>query len=463
MASSRKRPARSSVGFDKGWRTAVALGAVVAYTAAASVATEVAAASRLFVFGERLIYRADPGEANTAVVTGGVRQLVVRDPDVTIRPGRRCRSQSLGVAVCRAAGVVRLELDAADGDDSLVARAQLQALMFGGAGSDRLVGGPGPDVLRGGVGDDRLRGDGGDDRLAGGRDADLLDGGVGSDVLQGEGGQDALDGGIGADALDGGTAFDTATYGARLLPVAVSLNGIADDGELGEGDNALPSVERIIGGSASDALTAPAPGAPGALRGAIFIGNGGDDALEGSLGADELRGGDGDDRISGGAGDDYIVGGASRDSLDGGPDSDIVGATDGVADSVDCGDGTDFASLDSRDSGARSCERDADTPGPDPRRGAGRDGGGGPRWFFALRPRLRRQGGGRARVVFRIRFRNTPTKPRKVVVAITLRNRRNLRVRGPFDRVVSVNGSRPTVISLKHVPRTARRPEVDVK
>ena len=55
-------------------------------------------------------------------------------------------------------------------------------------------------------------------------------GGSDANVLAGRGGADRLDGGDGADRLDGGSGRDIADYQRRTLAVAVTLDGIADDG-----------------------------------------------------------------------------------------------------------------------------------------------------------------------------------------------------------------------------------------
>ncbi|MGN6546343.1 MAG: hypothetical protein ACTHK7_14915 [Aureliella sp.] len=81
----------------------------------------------------------------------------------------------------------RLVIFAQDGDDEVTisSNLSLDAILFGGAGNDRLKGGSGNDVLIGGDGDDALSGDGGRDILVGGKGADRLLGNAGEDVLIG--------------------------------------------------------------------------------------------------------------------------------------------------------------------------------------------------------------------------------------------------------------------------------------
>ena len=75
-----------------------------------------------------------------------------------------------------------------------------------------------------------------------------------------------------------GDGSDTVDYRERTAGLTITLNGQADDGEAGEGDNVGAEVETAIGGSGNDRI----------------VGN--------NLG----------NRLQGGAGDDTIIGGAGR-------------------------------------------------------------------------------------------------------------------------------------------------------
>ena len=55
----------------------------------------------------------------------------------------------------------------------------------------------------------------------------------------------------GADGLQGGGGADDVGYGKRNAGIAVSLDGVANDGEAGEGDNVGTDVETVSGGSGS--------------------------------------------------------------------------------------------------------------------------------------------------------------------------------------------------------------------
>lgn len=137
---------------------------------------------------------------------------------------------------------------------------------------------------------------------------------AGNDIVRGAGGDDELDGGAGADVLSGGDGVDVVSY-AGTAPVTVSLNGTADDGAAGEGDNVATDVEDVISAD----------------------------------GADKLTGSDAANMLDAGAGDDRIDGGAGSDSLFGGAGDDTISARDGQTDSIDCGDGTDTAIVDRAD------------------------------------------------------------------------------------------------------------------
>jgi Ca2+-binding RTX toxin-like protein len=179
--------------------------------------------------------------------------------------------------------------------------------LTGDAGSNVLDGGLGADVLNGGAGVDAVsyasrstpiyaevgvaprsqenedtigddiegvRGGSGDDTLIGDGGANLLDGGPGDDMLDGRGGPDTLLGGAGQ--------HDLVDYSVRTKPLSVSLDGVANDGESGEGDNAGADIEDIVGGSAGDTLT----------------GNASDNRFDGGAGADTISGRAGEDTVN---------------------------------------------------------------------------------------------------------------------------------------------------------------------
>lgn len=233
----------------------------------------------------------------------------------------------------------------------------------GAGGDDTITLGRGTAVL-GGPGNDRITGSAEADVVSGGDDNDILKGRDGADTLSGDAGDDQLDGGDdqlvspddrAADGLSGGTGVDRVSYSAQTTSVDVTQDGVANDGVAGEGDNVSGDVELVIGGSAPDRLVGD--GGPDELRG-----EGGDDTLIGAGGADVLIGGFGNDRLEGGDDGDSLTGGDGNDTLDGGagPDSfvgdspigvgnDTILARDGTAESIDCGPGTDTATIDAAD------------------------------------------------------------------------------------------------------------------
>jgi Ca2+-binding RTX toxin-like protein len=190
----------------------------------------------------------------------------------------------------------------------------------GGDGDDAMTGGPGGDALAGGLGNDELNGS--DPLLLGADGPDDLRGEEGTDSLHGGDGDDQLAGGPGPDALHGGSGLDTADYSVAEGPLAISLDGRANDGEEGEGDNFDSDVEAARGGSE-------------------------DDVLSGDARANVL---------AGGSGEDFLEGGTGPDRLDGNDDNDAIQSRDSTRDLVSCGRGFDFAIADDQDLVRDNCE-----------------------------------------------------------------------------------------------------------
>jgi len=182
-----------------------------------------------------------------------------------------------------------------DGDDTLLGGAGLDSLS-GAGGNDVLNGGTGADAMFGGSGVDRvdyfartanlvitlngiandgeagendnihtdvehvIGGSGNDDitgsasnnSLVGNDGNDTLRGLTGDDTLQGNAGEDVLQGGQGADIVDGGTGIDWSLYDDNPDALNIVLNGLADDGSAGEGDNT--TTENIRGGIGNDKI-----------------------------------------------------------------------------------------------------------------------------------------------------------------------------------------------------------------
>lgn len=194
------------------------------------------------------VHTADDGR--TIVEINGVEYSYSADTPITIRTG--------------------------EGDDTITVDegADVDLVMSGGAGNDRLIGGGGDDVMLGGSGKDDMLGGDGDDYISGG---------AGIDYIEGQGGSDRIFGGAGDD----------------------TLYGLGENNRIvgGEGD------DYIEGGKGDDVIDAGA----------------GDDVISGGRGDDDIRTGGGDNVVYAGQGDDEVQGGSgattayaeSGDSLNG--------------------------------------------------------------------------------------------------------------------------------------------------
>ncbi len=226
-----------------------------------------------------------------------------------------------------------------------------------GAGNDTISGGAGNDALNGGAGNDVIRAGDGDDVLTGRLGNDVLDGGAGNDSLEDSAAAPfgAADLDAGADTYTGGPGSDRFSYFGRSAAVQVSLDGKANDGESGEGDNVAADIEEVGGGSGDDVLT----GSAGADH---LWGSDGDDRISGGGGNDRLQGDGGDDRLDGGAGNDELDGGCMTDTLVGGAGADSF-LSDGTCgpelrsplDRIEANDGERDALI--------FCQRDTDRAG----------------------------------------------------------------------------------------------------
>jgi Ca2+-binding RTX toxin-like protein len=435
-----------------------------------SPAVQVASGSTVSVSAGVLTYAAAPGETNSLTATLNTPNYRLADSGAPITPGSGCTAVDVNTVDC--AGVTSVDVMLDDMNDTASVTLGVPATLHGGTGDDTLTGHSEDDVLIGDGGDDVLSGAAGHDLLDGGTGADVLSGGadhdtatyasrsgdvtvdidnvandgesgehdnvqsdvqdviggagndlligsLGDNVLSGNGGEDTFVGQPGSDTFHGGAGTDTVSYADRTGPVSAGIDGVADDGELGEGDNVQPDVENLFGGSGADTLS----GGPG--PNAISGGDGGD-ILDGGLGADELNGGDGTDTVSyatrsaavvvdldgladdgepgendavgldvetviggeggdtlignafansllGGSGDDTIQGEEGSDVLSGDAGADTIFSRDSVDDSVLCGSEVDSVVSDSLDFVDADCEQvDRGTTG-----GGGTETGGG--------------------------------------------------------------------------------------
>ena len=195
-------------------------------------------------------------------------------------------------------GVLNDEIEGGPGDDTI----------RGLGGEDRLFGQDGRDVVEGGEHCDVVAGDqprqtkdhrfladesmGGDsDVLDGGGETDTVIGGVGDDRVAGGDGYDTLSGGGGADTYDGGPGIDYVDYGDRAGPIVATLDGGADDGEVGERDDLGTEVEDVTGTPAADRLVGNA--APNRIAAGdgndVIVAGGGSDFIRGQGGSDQIH------------------------------------------------------------------------------------------------------------------------------------------------------------------------------
>lgn len=242
------------------------------------------------------------------------------------------------------AGTYALVIDGEGGNDIIDASAYTgtpaggRTTFYGGPGNDRITGTELSNRIYGEEGDDTLYGLGGLDRLYGGPGNDTMFGGAGNDEFWADATAD------GADVMRGGLGDDDANYSLRSAPLTVTLgNGLADDGEAGEGDSIELDVEDAIAGSSDDVIV-------GSSRKNWLRGEGGNDEIYGDGGADRLMGGAGNDSMYGDGANDTMWGGDGDDVLSGGDGADVLYAEEGndiifnadsYADDVQCGAGTD--------------------------------------------------------------------------------------------------------------------------
>lgn len=214
------------------------------------------------------------GKANNITIsTNAFGQVVINDTADTVRAGAGCIQINSRTVECASVNLVRVF--AGDLADTVTNNSLVSSHQYGDAGADTLSGG-GTDQFYGGVGNDTTAGNGGNDIY----NADL-----------------PVDG---ADAFVGGPGVDTAAYNNRTAALAITLDGVANDGAAGEGDNVGADVENVLAGF-------------------------GPDVVQGNGAANEIRAGQGADTISGLGGNDTLSaadGAGGNDSLNGGTGTD---------------------------------------------------------------------------------------------------------------------------------------------
>jgi Ca2+-binding RTX toxin-like protein len=163
-----------------------------------------------------------------------------------------------------------------------------------------------------------------------------VDGGPGNDRFSAGISMSDFNGGPGADDFHGGRA----DYSKSPVAVTVTMDDVADDGALGEGDNVHSDAAGVFGSVLDDTLT-------GSAAANDFFTGAGDDHVSAGAGRDNLFGDLGDDVLDGGPGYDLFLGG---------PGDDLILARDVENDYVVCGTGNDTVEADPQDTIDSSCE-----------------------------------------------------------------------------------------------------------
>ncbi len=222
-----------------------------------------------------------------------------------------------------------------NGDDTVVGSGG-GVSYYTASGNDSIAAGGGGDQVNAGEGDDSVDGGDGPDQLNGGPGDDTVDGGPGDDALSD--GSDETD--SGKDQYQGGPGIDRLDY-FTSEPLSIDLDGVADDGRPGEGDNAGTDLEDFNGGPGADILT----------------GNDSPNQIDGGPGDDQIMGLGGPDELIGGPGDDDLDGGNGVDGIEGQGGSDSIRSRDNAADEVGCGSATDTLLADSLDVFSVTCDQ----------------------------------------------------------------------------------------------------------
>ncbi|MBE2319553.1 hypothetical protein DVA67_026535 [Solirubrobacter sp. CPCC 204708] len=350
---------------------------LLAATVVALLAPAAAQAATISYEGDTLVYRADPGVRDSPMLGAENGQLTIFEEGLTL-PANCTYDYT---ARCPMPGRVRLELG--DGDDwnsfsdypanlpveVLGGEGKDQLQTYGGGTSVTLDGGGGNDILKGWEANDTLRGGAGDDEINGAAGGDHIEAGDGNDTLSPDTYKDPaadyVDGGAGLDLVDDWQIPDK-DYNP---PIAVSMDGAANDGRPGEGDNVV-NVEKI-----ESRVSGTLAGSPGddELRvwanidegNSTLLGHGGNDKLVAGDYLDTLDGGPGNDFLNAGFGNDTVTGGPGQDTIQADATTatcgwysytckipfgnDVVNARDGEVDNVDCGVGQDTAIVDAVD------------------------------------------------------------------------------------------------------------------
>jgi Ca2+-binding RTX toxin-like protein len=197
-----------------------------------------------------------------------------------LEAGEGCQQADAHTVTCPG-DVDGIVMDMGDGNDFVVNETpNFRSDIIGGPGNDTLTGGPLDDDLTGSAGNDTLNGGGGNDKLrelSSEIDADTYSGGAGdSDQI----------------------LYDASEVGVTTL--TVTLDGLPNDGFVGELDNVMSDIENVSGTNNIDVIS----GSDVPNRVETVAGN---DVLNGLGGDDTLDAGAGFDIADGGAGNDVCI------------------------------------------------------------------------------------------------------------------------------------------------------------
>ncbi|WP_298500107.1 calcium-binding protein, partial [uncultured Maritimibacter sp.] len=217
------------------------------------------------------------GDAETVTVAGGNHLILTGKGADTITAGSGTT------------GIIRILSGA--GDDVVTVAGGADALVEGGAGSDRITTNAAVSTVWGwgaAAGETGQSGNAGIDTLAIRDGADVLMGGSGNDTLHGQLGNDLIEGRAGDDTISGGQGVDI------LVGGTLDITTVKDGATLTIDDfDTTTYFGQAVVLSARDAAD-------------------GNDTIRGGTGADLLLGGGGDDTLSGGDGNDAVVGDFAR-------------------------------------------------------------------------------------------------------------------------------------------------------
>jgi Ca2+-binding RTX toxin-like protein len=155
-----------------------------------------------------------------------------------------------------------------------------------------------------------------------------LTGGNGNDTLTGASEDDTFveANGDGNDTYTGGTGNNTADFTAVTGPVNVTLDGVANDGVLGDANNVKSDITRVLGTAANDIISGV-----GAVRATDLEGRDGNDTITGGTSVNNfIDGGTGNDTLTGGEANDVVVGGTGNDTANGAGGDDLMFGDDGT-------------------------------------------------------------------------------------------------------------------------------------